>query len=516
MNEKCKNVLLIAPRHTDAMEYGVGNSLSMGALLVGSILKEKGCSVSLLDASLDKNFENNLNKALLDKEYLFIGFSVMTTQFSDAIIIAREVRAKALKTPIVFGGFHATIAPDEVLSSDCVDYIFIGQSHSNIATFVDSLLNKCPISSVDGIGYKLGGELVYTKKYFPAWQDGFVKIDYSIIESNSLEKSIQTGDPLGTGRRFLSVLTGVGCKFKCAFCWNSIYKNYILKMAPDDIVHYCLLLQKKYDVNLFWLYDEHFFSSAEYVSKFIAEISKNNLKASFIVSARSSDINMLMRHNLLGECKKSGIDYLSIGAESGSQRVLNHINKGITCDQTLKIARETELAGIACFFSFMLCMPTETSKDTIATLQLIQKITNISKRHQIIGPQVFRPYPGSKMSDLASKISNTTNIYSFRKIDINSVRWIEKEELKKIEKQYITYNVQSQQAYFEGLLSILVWSKKGIALQSAVGQWLTHRLLAAFLWALRCSAALRIKYNFFIIYPEYSVAKFLCDKYFRQ
>jgi len=95
--------------------------------------------------------------------------------------------------------------------------------------------------------------------------------------------------------------------------------------------------------------------------------------------------------------KKSGCYLLSYGGESGSEIVLRKINKGITPEQIIYSAKQTLKYDIIPQYSFMVGLPGETKKDIKQTIHLIDQLTALSPQIQILGPQAFRPYPGSAL-----------------------------------------------------------------------------------------------------------------------
>jgi radical SAM superfamily enzyme YgiQ (UPF0313 family) len=95
--------------------------------------------------------------------------------------------------------------------------------------------------------------------------------------------------------------------------------------------------------------------------------------------------------------KESGCYLLSFGAESGSLEILKKIDKDITREDILNSAKRCLRHGIIPQYSFMVGLPGETAKDIRQTITLIDALVLLDPRVQILGPQAFRPYPGSKL-----------------------------------------------------------------------------------------------------------------------
>ena len=123
---------------------------------------------------------------------------------------------------------------------------------------------------------------------------------------------------------------------------------------------------------------------------------KQKFNLTWETTVRADYINSkLIDDEFLANLKKSGCCLLSFGAESGSEKILEKIQKDITVDQILNSAKQCLRHDIIPQYSFMVGLPTETKEDMKQTIKLIDKLIKLSPKVQILGPQAFRPYPGS-------------------------------------------------------------------------------------------------------------------------
>lgn len=145
-----------------------------------------------------------------------------------------------------------------------------------------------------------------------------------------------------------------------------------------------------------FLIDEEPFADPRRLRAFVEGIEQRGLSFTWFTNARASDLREdRITPELVKRLKRSGCQFLGIGAESGSERILKKLDKRITSQDTLNAARLLGQADMRGNFSFMVGLPGETREDMLKTFRLIEEIKTIDSRHNILGPQVYRPYPGS-------------------------------------------------------------------------------------------------------------------------
>ena len=141
-------VLLVQP------DFGIkpkGYTYPMGLLYIAQALIKMGIDVSLFDIGFD-----NAKKFKLDN-YLFVGISMMTGRvISRGLHIAQLIKAFNNRIPIVLGGVHPTLLPEESLKSDLVDIVVMGEGEKTVQELAKCLLDNKDLSKIKGIGYKDG------------------------------------------------------------------------------------------------------------------------------------------------------------------------------------------------------------------------------------------------------------------------------------------------------------------------------------------------------------------------
>ncbi len=354
-------------------------------LFIAPKLAEAGYRVKIFDVQIEAT--KTLIKLLKHTDPIWVGFTVMTgSAIKNTIKIAKIVRKYKPHTPIVFGGAHPTLLPGETLKHPLVDIVVISEGEITVVELTKALEKGADLSDAAGIGFKKDGEICITKKrdFIKDW-DHVVELDWSFID---VPKYINyTG-----GYENLPIITSRGCPFRCAFCYNlkAHRRRWRGWSAEKTIEEIKKLLD--FGINYISFQDDAFAINPERVKKIAAFLGENNIKWSLDNGLRVS----LLTDELATIFKDTNCDHLAFGAESGSQKILDHIKKDITVEQILNSAKITMNHGMGAKYSWMIGIPGEREEDIWATLDIIDKINEINPyAAHFIG--IFSPYPGIEL-----------------------------------------------------------------------------------------------------------------------
>ncbi|MHB0976432.1 MAG: B12-binding domain-containing radical SAM protein [Candidatus Aquicultorales bacterium] len=396
-------VLLVFPPVMTSGDPETYRSLPMGLLLVGSALKGAGFDPKIVDCSFDGRFEKTIAREIMEDDCVFLGLSVMTSQVASALEISRLAKQARASLPVVWGGFHATLFPEQTVAHPAVDVSVIDEGVTAAVELARAYTSGLPLSDIRGIAYATSKGAVRNE---PAPRLDFPDLPRPDYDLAAPERYIaQPVSRFGKGqtpRRALPLLTGLGCRFRCAFCMNSLLRRPYRTLSADGIISESRRLVETYDVDDFDFIDEHFFGDRERLDRFIELKKTAGLDYTWDTNARASDFRPdNLSPEKLAALRSSGLTRLGIGAESGSQAVLNAIRKGIKVEHVRRAARSLNEAGVAGAFSFMVGLPDETTSEYDATYRLCWEVLRLSPKSTVIGPQLFRPYPGSEIYDRA-------------------------------------------------------------------------------------------------------------------
>ena len=435
-------VLLINPSFNISKE-NYQTSISVGLLCLASYLDQKGIEVKIIDSIRQKNYFE-LIKAELPKVDL-VGLSVMTMQVSSALKISKLIKEINPQIPIVWGGVQPTLFPEQTASHPLIDMAVFGEGEATLLEIVQAIENKKELRGILGLAFQEKDKAIVNEKRPFLKMDDLPLPNWSLLAKEILEEI--TLIPTHTSR---------GCPHQCAFCINSIthnsWRGYSAELVLEGLE---IIKQKPYFKNKpmrFW--DEEFFTNIPRAKKIIQGMLDKELIIPWETTARVDYIqDKMIDDDFLALLKKSGCYLLSYGGESGSPRILKKINKGITPEQIIYSAKQTLKYNIIPQYSFMVGLPGETKKDIIQTIKVINQLVKLSPQIQILGPQSFRPYPGSALyqecvkkgwsapellDDWAKVVENELNYLSPRNFP-----WLEDVDLVESLEAYVRFGAHS-------------------------------------------------------------------------
>lgn len=411
-------VILLNPPNKPGWRYveAAEKVIPLGLLCVGTFLKKNGFTVKLIDAAVERDYLEKLKVSLGGGDIAFCGLSVMTAQVLPALDISEFIRKIRPDAKIVWGGIHPTLFPEQTAAHPLVDLAVVGEGEETAAEIARVLSSGQDIMSVRGIAAKTssltpssGAGVILTppRPLRNIEPDGCMDFDIIEIEKYILKDASAVGGAGLSGgpiRRTLPVIGGLGCSYRCSFCINAILGKRHRMRSAAKIIADIEYLMKRYGADYFYIIDEDFFRDKDRVGEFLGLIEKKNLRFYWQASARANYFGEhYIDEKLLCALKESGFFHTGFGAESGSERILKLIHKGITKRQVEYAARISRKCGVNFLFSFMCALPGETTDEMLDTIRFCYKLIRLNPDNYIVGPQVFRPYPGSPLYDEAVK-----------------------------------------------------------------------------------------------------------------
>jgi len=371
---KMTRVLLVQPHRDLKKKSKEKYSAPYSLMWVAAPLKNKH-PVKIYDRNVnldDSLFFDFIKKFNPD----IIGFTAMTSSMLlDIIYLGPLIKKKFPNLIIIVGGVHPTIEPDSVLRESFVDYIIRGEADDAFLEFCD-VFDKDPkkIKKLRNINKNPLRKFLNIKN-----------LEFPSFDLIDIKKYSQI---------FLS--TSRGCPGTCNFCYN--VQMWGEKGHPCvrfyDIEKTKKMFKEVIDkggVTEFTISDENFMTFKKRCIELCNFLEKNyKNKISFFVFGRADFVNP----EVLGALKKAGCNTIQLGSESGSQRVLDFLNKKITVKKQGEALKLINKFGIFNDASFMVGIPTETTKEMKMTENFIKKF-----KPDIADVKIFNPLPGSKIFD---------------------------------------------------------------------------------------------------------------------
>lgn len=384
-------------------ETGVGQNveLYMAPLYLATILDRNGYDVTIIDAQTED--PRNKLKSLINK-IDYVGFSVTTSQMKQAIELSDFVKDANPEIPVVWGGIHPTLFPEQTIHDPSIDYVVRGEGEVTLLELTRFFDGVGKLSEIKGLTYKKEGEVKVNPERPYLDLNSLSPPSWHLLDLRKYIRDYIVGDD--NYGRALPLHSGRGCVYRCTFCINTLLaKKKYRPLNPKNMVNEMTILKDKYNLDFIKLVDENFFINKKRVDEFCETLIKEKLDLLWYGGGRADYFNERhLNKALLNIIKKSGGAVISMGVESGSQRILDMIKKDITPEQVIKAVKAMTKVGIKPQCSFMIGLPGETKKDMEKTLLLIKKIKEISPSAHIIGPQIFRPYPGAELYEKVKEL----------------------------------------------------------------------------------------------------------------
>lgn len=425
------------------IQSSIGLFPPIGSIAIGSTLRKNGFDVFIVDVSTMNNWQEILKKEVMEPDVIAVGIASYTSSSISLALEAIEVIKKNNPAlPIMWGGYHASASWKEILEEGLVNLVV--RSAGEVATLKvlqeiakNKRIEDCDFSSIDNVAYMVQGEAHSNPVSIQLPEETVPVLDYSLID-------IKKYDSMATGRVF--AYSSHGCPSKCTFCSESSHTcgkwtGFSAERTVSDIRHYV----EKYGATKIDFLEANFAANTKRVLEICKGIISNNLKVSISANMRVRDINRIYKNGGIGLLKEAGFDEIFIGAESGSNRILDYLHKGSSRDEIRSACSAVGAAGIGAKVSWMHDLPGETLEDSEATISLSRELCVYDNMRQV--HHIFFPFPNtpifndvmsgfkvSKQSDWVSIAGKTTfggsSIYEGNK-DIRTYAKNAVEELKK-------------------------------------------------------------------------------------
>jgi len=335
-----------------------------------------------------------------------VGLSVMTTQVPSALKIAEMVRREAPGALIVWGGIHPTLFPEQTAASPLVDVAVKGEGDQTVIELAAAAAAspRPPLDSIRGLSFRREGRVFTT-----APRETVTELDllpeprYDLLEFDEYTRC-----ELVPGKMFF-VHTGFGCPHRCSFCIARILYHGRFRNKSSARIHREIdVLVRERGISHIWIQDENFFANRKLVLEFVEEYERRAASFTWQANVRVDYFREgYLDAAFLRRLRAAGCISLWVGAESGNDRVLKYLKKDITTAATERAAHLAAGSGIAMVFSFMQALPGETRAETVATLRFMYRLSRLSDSFRFIGPQLYRPYPGSELFEDCCRLGLT-------------------------------------------------------------------------------------------------------------
>jgi len=399
-------IILINPALHFQKPLNHGMYPNTAIMVLATILNNAGFKVKIINGRYQK-INDCLASILseLDESLLFVGFSIMTVQLPWAYYVSKAMKSKAPQVPIIWGGVHPTLFPEQTVEDPAVDIVVVDEAASTIVDLAKTLSQKESLSAIPGILYKDSSNLTRT----PVNQEKdnfnnipFINFDLINHEKYSKNNNIAIEDFYADQyrqKKVYPIIAGLGCSYRCTFCINVILgKKYTYREAPE-IIERIKFLQKDYGADFIHTMDENFFISKKRTFEFLDLLEKENINIKWRPQIRPDYFNdNYINLEVAKRLERSGMVVAAMGVESASQWMLDKLQKNMQVEQIIKTAEILSKTNIVPKMNFMVGLPGESEEDIQKTFALAVKIRKMVKK-SCVSVTPFKPYPGSQLYD---------------------------------------------------------------------------------------------------------------------
>jgi len=407
--------------------------LPLSLMHIAGPLEQAGFSVKIVDQRVEKRWRDILKNELKEKP-LFIGITSMTgTQIKHALEVSWFVKTISDST-VVWGGVHVSLLPEQTLHNPAIDIGIIGEGEITAVELAQAMANNSSLSHVKGIVYKQNDEIIRT----PA--RGFLKnldilppVPYHLVNTNFYNSFGYKGE------KSLDIVTSKGCPFKCIFCYNTVYNQSKWRaFSAERTVEEIERVVKDFNINNIYFQDDNFCADLNRVEKIASLIIKKRLKIKFGVMGVRVDTLNKVDDCLLKALFDAGCINLDVGVESGSNRILSFIRKGITVDNVLEVNERIKKFPFIIKYTFIIGFPGEKKTEIKETIQLAKTLSSTNRR-AYTPFYVATPYPGTELSERAKEYGfkppeNLEGWQSFNRDTwyLNNPSWLTKKDINEL------------------------------------------------------------------------------------
>lgn len=387
------SVVLINPPFTLEDRYGKDMkrfgavSEPLGLAYIAGYLESLKIPVRILDSQAEGMAMAKLVSAISSGNEKFIGITMLTPAFGVVKALCRQIRVHCPNKMIVLGGAHCSVLPERTLKEiPEADIVCIGEGEvtfSEIAQMQDLSL----LSDIQGICFRANDTIVKTAERPPV--QNLDRIPPPARHLLPMGKYHLTASRVSGSGYCPTILVARGCPFSCTFCSRTFGKTFRTH-SISRIVSEIQSLIDMYKISQLNIEADTLTVNKKFIKALCTGLIESGISRQirWTCESRVDTVD----EELLILMHKAGCWQISYGVETGSQRLLDSINKSVSLKQIEQVFQITTSVGISIRGFFMLGLPGETPAESQATIDFAKKLNPLWAQFT-----VTVPYPGTKM-----------------------------------------------------------------------------------------------------------------------
>lgn len=391
----------------DPKQWAAGQPYApLGTLYAAAVMRESGYQVGLFDSMFAKNAEELIPVMEQNQPQFFVlyddGFNYLTKMCLTnmrAAAFKMIAYAKERGCTVLVSGSDSTDRYEMYLDAGA-DFILMGEAEATLKELVTAIDGgRQDLLQVNGIAFRQQQATIKTKRRdvikdldalpLPAWDI----INIEPYRNMWMQHAGYFSMNMGTTR---------GCPFKCNWCAKPIYGNRYNVRSPQHVIQELQLLKERFGFDHIWFCDDIFGLKPGWIHEFANLVQELQLAFDFKIQCRA---DLLLQEENIKDLARAGCSNIWMGAESGSQKILDAMDKGTTVQQIHDATALLKKHGIHPSFFIQFGYPGETKEDIALTISMINRLLPYE-----IGISVSYPLPGTVFfENVKNQLQQKTN-----------------------------------------------------------------------------------------------------------
>ncbi len=367
----------------------------LGTLYAAAVLRDAGFSVALHDAMFDDSLEPFAGAlarhaprvvAIYDDQFNYLTKMCLTRMREAAFAMSGLAKERGCR--VILFSSDASDHIEEYIAHGA-DYVICGEAEHTLRELAEHLLRGTPASpeGIAGIAWRNGSLRVAPRRAILKELDRLPMPAWEFLDAEAYRSRWRRTH----GRFSLNLVTTRGCPFHCNWCAKPIYGQVYNCRSPESVAEEMLYLKRAFRPDHIWIADDIFGLKPGWIASFAEQARAKDAVIPFKCQTRA---DLLLDAATVASLRESGCESVWLGAESGSQAVLDAMEKGTTTEQIREASRLLHEAGIRVGFFLQFGYPGETRADIDRTLAMVKAC-----RPEEIGISVSYPLPGTKFHE---------------------------------------------------------------------------------------------------------------------
>lgn len=371
----------------------------LSLLAIATPLLRDGYAVSLVDSTITPNFKRRVLEEI--KDALFLGISLVTgPMIRQTVELAHAVKAWNRDFPVVLGGWHPSLLPEQTLSTPSIDAVVRGQGEDAVVEIARSIEEGGRLEGIPGVAYKRDGKLIFNPERPLKPLLDLPPKAYHLADFDAYERLC--------GRRWAMYTSSLACPFNCSYCTNAgVYGRKWNALPAEQVVEETVDLTTRYRLEMLWIVDDNFLVDLDRALKIGEGLVRAGARFRWSIQA-TTNLTARLTEQDLRLLRRAGLHQVCQGVDSASPKILKLMNKTFQDFESIYQSAERCLkAEIRPSFNIIFGYPGEGAEERRETIQFIMDVCRRYPGAEF-WTNIFTPYPGSPIMSRARELGIET------------------------------------------------------------------------------------------------------------